>query len=320
MPRLWTELSPRQMHINADEYWEVLSQIEKCGILLAYHLADSKILLMDMDGVVIRPTNYSRTQITSPIIIEGMQKLESIGVRIGPATARGPNIVTYLRNTHGLKLAGPGILEDGQVLLDEEGKIHPLVSLEHQYFIQTVKQLMKLSPFFRENWKDVKEAAQGGEIAFCPGNYQWQGFFGRLSYWFHWGEENMRITLLTAMRDKLRCAAELSNLCLNRDIKTSVGIMKKDQLAYLSIKSFGFTKATAVAQLPHHSWVFIGDGPGDLALATITKERKGLVIGVQNNADIDDEISKFQQLADFNLRSPDEVAKALLFAAQLLGA
>ena len=65
-------------------------------------------------------------------------------------------------------------------------------------------------------------------------------------------------------------------------------------------------------------WGFVADGFGDTPLAKISKNRSGVVIGIEGNLDITKDAPEFLQLANIVLRNPVEFTKALRHTVSIL--
>lgn len=300
--------------------------VKKAGVLLARHFlsTENPQLLLDMDGVILQSDSLDVPQLTTLDVIPTLKLLENQGVSIGPATGRGMHVVDFLRN-QGLKLSGPAILEEGQVIV-QNGIASHVGHPNHEKFIGSVRDTMKRDRGYVPTWNDVRKEAQGNKFTFCPGNFQWQGT-STDKYWFHYIGEDLRDVEIISniFQSRLRILALQAKLDYDRDVELRVYRMqpsaKNGNLAIITVKGKldGKTidKGVAAERLSGR-WGFAADGFGDTPLAKISKIRSGVVIGIEGNLDITKDTPEFLHLADIVLRNPAEFTKALRHAASVL--
>ena|SRR3989344_3021627 len=298
-----------------------LSKWQLCGTLIANHLRSGNNLLLDGDGVLLKPDSLDRPELTTPKIITPIKTLENLGIKVGVATARGGQIIDYLCNEYGLQMKGPSIIEDGHVVVSD-GIRKNLASPNHSIFVADVRKRLLLHPEFQTSWNNVRTLSEVFDMfAFCPGGFQWQGKF-RASFWFFAnGDKDDHEILSEVFEPVLRILAQENGLGYENDLDVSVGRMSVGNLGILSIKGKingeSITKGTAARRLIQ-PWVLAADGFGDTALATVTKKFKGAIIGVEGNLDVSNEPPEFLNSADLVLRDPEELAFALSHAANCL--
>ncbi len=295
-----------------------VKQWQQCGVLMANYFRQGNALLLDIDGVVCKADALVNPELTTQEIIPALKKLENLGVKLGVATARGVQIVEYLRDEHGLQINGPAILEEGQVFINDGHKNYLSVP-NHPRFIADVRHILKLQPTFQESWQQVRTLFESNRaLTFCPGNFQWQGEC-RASFWFfaHGEKDNDREVLATIFEPILRELALENGIDYEQDLAVSVGRMSVGNLGIVSMKGkvngLPVNKGTAAEKLTQ-PWVFVADGFGDTPLAYVTKRRNGAVIGIEGNLDDSNEPPEFLRNADYVLSDPEEFAKALNYA------
>lgn len=299
-----------------------------CGLYLAEIFYNGVPLICDIDGVICKADSLDRPELISSQLIESLLLLESHGVAVGVATARGELIINYLRDEHSLHLNGPLILESGHLLIEGSEKKH-LAGSHHKSFIEYVRKTLKTTAHFRNDWLAVQDDYKhSGATAFCPGNIQWQGEC-RASFWFyaHGEKENDQKLLAELFEPTVRYVAQSYGLSYEMDVSLTVNRMKinnnteGEQLGIISLKGKrnGVTiqKGTAAEQLKT-PWVFVADGFEDMALADLTRSRNGAVVGIKGNLDDSDEPIQFLINADCILDNPDELAIVLYHAHKYL--
>lgn len=300
--------------------------VKNAGALLARHFISVKNpqLLLDMDGVILQSDSLDVPKLTTLDVVSTLQLLEDQGVNIGPATGRGMHAVDFLRS-QGLKLSGPAILEEGQVIV-QNGIASHLGHPNQEKFIDTVRATIEHDAECVPTWNDVQEEVRRGKFAFSPGNFQWQGS-STAKFWFHYIGEDVRDAeiISTNFQPKLQALASQAKLDYDRDVELRVYRMqpseKNGNLAIITVKGKldGKTidKGVAAERLSG-SWGFVADGFGDTPLAKISKIRSGVVIGIEGNLDITRDAPEFLNSADIVLINPTEFTKALRHAVSIL--
>jgi len=285
-----------------------------CSEWLAEHLLNGSQLLLDGDGVLVRGDSLSRTRLLEPSLISSLMTLESIGVPVGLATARGQHFVERLRG-EGLLIKGTSILEEGQAVL-KNGELKYLVPSEYTRFLGEVRQKLKQSPAYKKSWGEVSST---NEDVFCRGSHQWQGR-ARASWWFHQTgrfESDARKLQLMFLPTIAGMATEYG-FSLGKDISLSLVRMRENNLAMMVIRFNGFEKATAAGYLDKPV-VFIADGFGDLNLGNKVLESGGGVMGLRTNLDISNEPNMFlNEVADWVLDNPKQLAQIVRLTAKSL--
>ncbi|MDO8657144.1 MAG: HAD hydrolase family protein [Candidatus Levybacteria bacterium] len=304
-------------HLNQLE--TITIKHNQCGVLIASYLKQGRALLLDVDGVICKADSLDHPELTTPHIINNIKKLESTGRKVGIATARGSQITDYLRFEHGLRLDGPLIYEEGQVMVIDGEKIY-LSNPNHTGFIKSVRAELKMHKAFSKSWQMAKEIYENrGVVTFCPGDTQWQGEC-RASFWFFSDEKTKhgRDIIISMFEPTLTKLSAMHKLDYKNDLSISVGRMSVGNLGILSIKGKKegqpINKGTA-ARLLRERWIFVADGLGDISLAFETRQNNGLVIGIEGNLDDSDEPHKFLENADCVLSTPEDFAKALDYAS-----
>ncbi len=299
--------------------------IMQAGILLADHFLaqETPTLLLDMDGVVLAADSLHRPQLTSPHIIPVLKSLEGLGVAVGTATSRSMHVVDFLRD-QGLQINGPAILEEGQVIANG-GEVEYLVHPNHREFIKAVSRAVSTRPDFVPTWTEARNT-NFEEVSFCPGSVQWQGE-ARSSFWFPYegSESNDRLLINAKIMPILEAQARIHRLDIKRDIAVITHRMRSStangNLGIVVIKGKidgrPIDKGFAAERLGG-SWGFVADGYGDAPLATVTKRKNGLVLGIEGNLDMTGDAPEFLGSADVVLKSPDEFVQALKYSAQVI--
>lgn len=297
---------------------------QRCGAIMAEYLRaqHNPTLLLDMDGVVFQADSLDVPRLTTPDIIPVLSYIEELGVRIGTATARSTHVVDYLRDL-GLRLQGPAILEEGQVVLSGEEAIH-LTLPTHKDFMKTATDVLSAHTAFESTWEAVQENARKGTFSFCHGNYQWQGEY-RSSFWFSYrGNQDIdHRTVAAVFEPTLRDIADLYGLAYEKDIAIATSRMAVNNLAIVTIKGQAngqpIHKGMAAEKLLQGSWIFVADGFGDTSLAIETRRRtNGAVIGIEGNLDISNDVPEFLRSANAVLETPQDFVQSLQHTAYLL--
>lgn len=292
------------------------------GVILAEYLLlqENPTLLLDMDGVVLEADSLDEPTLSTIDLVPRLQKLESLGISIGTATARGLHVIGFLRE-QGLHIHGPKILEEGQVII-QNGTARYIEQPGHRAFIHHMKEAMEKHPHFAKTWEEAKEKTASIGFAFSPGNYQWQGEC-RASVWFPYqGEpiEDAKI-VATMIEPLLQHLAPIHGLAYDKDISIGVSRMlpseKNGNLAIVSIKGNkeGKIDKGRAAELCTGSWCFVADGFGDLPLSLVTKKKQGIVIGIEGNLDIAEDANTFLSTAHAVLKNPKEFSEMLYHTA-----
>lgn len=299
--------------------------IRHAGKLLADYLAwqETPTLLLDMDGVIFEADSLHQPRLTTLDIVPTLQLLEDQGVLIGPATGRGMHVVEFLRN-QGLQLAGPAILEEGQVIITDT-ETRYLGRPGHRAFMREMRSAMEGHPEFVSTWDEVRINAEDCRFTFCPGNSQWQGEC-RSSFWFHYQgyPEQDKAIVTTKIEPTLWELSSQHGLDYSKDVAIGVyrmrGSEKNGNLAVIGIKGTLdgqlIDKGTAAKKMTC-SWGFAADGFGDTPLAVVTKSRGGVVIGIEGNLDLTKDAPEFLQKADATLRNPRDFTQALRHTASV---
>ena len=311
--RLQTE--PIVSNEKSIPYWK------ECGALMTRYFKNGSFLLLDIDGVVCKADSLDYPEITTPRIIAPVKALETLGVKVGIATSRGHHIVEHLSFEHGLNLAGPAILEEGQVLV-LNGEKKYLTSPNHLKFIKSIRRTLMMHPSFQSSWQMVKTRYETeGLVTFCPGDTQWQGEC-RASFWFFSNEKGNEDELIRSMfQPTLSKLAVIHELDYKNDLSVSIGRMSVGNLGIMSIKGKKEGQPinkSAASNFLTDPWIFVADGFGDTTLAFVTKNFGGCVIGIEGNLDDSDEPKSFLRNADYVLSNPQEFAKALEYVASCL--
>lgn len=285
-----------------------------CSEWLAKHLLNGDQLLLDGDGVLVKGDSLSRTKLLEPSLISSLIKLESVGVPIGLATARGKHLVERLRS-EGLLIQGTSILEEGQAVM-KNGQLQYLVSPAYIKFLGATRQNLKSLTGHRDKWGMVVD---NPEDLFCRGSHQWQGK-ARASWWFRQtGDFDSDARKAEAIfKPTITKMATEFGFSLGKDINLSIVRMRENNLAMMVIRFNGFEKATAANYLDKPV-VFIADGFGDLNLGEKIAEKGGGNLGIKGNLDISAEPAKFlTEVADWVVDSPAQLVPIFNSTVRLL--
>ena len=286
---------PGETGVYADRFL----QIKSCAAAIAKHLGANRQLLLDVDGVICQADALDFPRLTAPSIISSIRGLEDRGIAVGVATARGMHIVDYLREEHSLQLEGSSILEEGQMLL-REGRVEHTVPNAHRMFIRNLREKLQQHSGFRPLWQEVEAKT------FCPGDRQWQGQ-SRASLLFR-AEDGIEegYEILVSIELTLAETAKANGLD-PQDIVIGVNRMSMNNLGIITIngkKDGQYVDKGIAAKILEGSWVFVADGFGDSHLALVTKERGGLVVGIEGNLDVSSEPPKFLTQSHYVLVHP----------------
>lgn len=298
-----------------------------CGRELAVILSKGIKPLFDCDGVITRGDSLDRPELTTSKIVPPLQAFEKIGIQLGLATSRSASTLDFLHSQN-LQIAGPTILEDGQVL-HVNGETIYLVSEDYRNFAAHVEEAIRTHPSWRASLEEVvrNPVSPTGEPTFCQGNYQWQGEC-RKSFWvpLQGNGKQERFALQTVVAP-IKEIAQKYNLREKRDFVILFDRMQREDGPDLGIVIIeGMVKGKPVdkslaAERIRGPFVIISDGFRDTKLARLAKKRGGFVIGIRGNRDVSKEPKEFLETSsDFVLKNPEELADALAYAAQILTA
>jgi hypothetical protein len=279
-------------------------------------------ILTDVDGVLCQANNLDFPLVTSLPLIQQLRQYEHVGVSLGLATARSNHIIDFFRKEHGLRLSGPTILEEGQIVLNGNDKPQYLTHPHHPLFVHHLRNTMKMLPEFRHTWEEVSDSDHASDSPiFCEGNIQWQGA-SRVSWWFN-SRPGKNATIMNEFFTPIIMATAQTF-----DIDPSLFEMKLSEttygLAYVRLigrhpSGYPITKGlAATTYLNGNPRIFFADGPGDVDLAETTKANGGMVIGIRQTFDITPDIAKFFTLADITLNHPSALAMLLEETRQIV--
>lgn len=300
------------------------SSIDRCGVLLARHFLRGEPLLLDADGVIVRSDALFSPRQISPSLVTVIKEIESLDIQVGLATARSEQFVEYLR-AQGLRMQGPLILQEGQLLVADETRTYFVHEL-YRDFIHAAKSVVSKHSAWRESWYPVWSSGLK-DMVFCPGNRQWQGD-SRASFWFYTdGDLERNTTMKEALLDPMiDVVGESFGLERNVDFTTSLGLLslanhgKAGFLGMVSIK--GMRNGTSIdksvaADLYGRPVVFVADGVGDVQLGKWNRGR-GINIAIEGNLDVSSDPDRFYRLSELILRNPSELAMSLFHAARII--
>lgn len=280
-------------------------------------------VLTDLDGVVFDGREFTRPHPT-PLTGDTMSAyatLESAGVPVGLATARGTSAIEWLTEAEGLTLAGPKILSGGEHIIIDDTERH----LGPPGFSQLISQVSAELPwtsFYVPDWQSAQmfQTNLDGSVNVTFGNQQWSSDT-TLSLWYpDQGKENARV-LDRQIRPFVCDVARAQGFDTERDVSIRGTHMPRNGVMMISIKAARdgqpITKAHA-SHLLESPIVFIADGPGDAAMARNVKRDGGEVIGIGGSPDSSDDIQTFLAIADAVLPGPEDLPQALEYATFLL--
>lgn len=274
--------------------------------------------MLDADAVIFQQDKLSHPVLTDERILSALVQLESKGVEVGLATARPLQAVNWLRR-HGLKVAGPSILANGQAVL-ERGELKYLVGESFIRFLGKATQVMEQHPLFRSRWIEAKSAE---EFYFCRGNRQWQDL-ARASWWFKWQEGEVRERRIVEEVFLPTLGPLAAEYGVDLPVSLKVGLMKMRHNGILGIVSLVGTiegrrinkKVAAKIVNDRHRTIFIADGDEDVEMGRWCQEHDGLVISIGGGLDLSPDLETFANLAAGRLKSPLELGFCLTLAAR----
>lgn len=318
---------PRQPR-SIEERLDAKALIQRCGLTMAAHFLHGQSLLLDGDGVTVKGDSLFEPELTTPDITRAIRLIEEAGVPVGVATARSSRFIDFLRS-FSLKITGPAILEEGQLIEMPEAKVF-LTSSVHKEFVAKVKKELKTHPNWRPNWHNVQvpETHANGELFFCDGHEQWQGD-SRISFWFHAvGSEDRDFHIKREIIDAtINAVGESFGLTMGKNYMTSLTRMTLEHigtagyLGIISLKSVHnghpVNKSMAAAFLGK-PYVFVADGVGDPPLGAYNLHTGGINIGLKGNLDVSNDPSRFMKLSAYVLDDPRSFAKSLIVAADFV--
>lgn len=299
---------------------EALTRIKKCASALSAHFSTKHDLLLDGDGVLVDQDSLFHPTLIDPSIIPTLRLLEKQVINIGVATARSESFIDFLR-ANGLIIAGPQILQEGQVLYKDEQKVY-FVSEAYKNFVRAVDRIIPKLSNWRTRWADVWSS---DEPVFCNGNSQWQGDC-RISFWFY--EKNGIVhgeKIKQRLDPIIEEVAKSFELRSGRDYIFSLSRMSLERysrngdLGIMSLKAIReglpFDKSVAASYLGM-PFVLVADGYHDAVLGYINKAHGGLNIGVEGNLDKSNDASNYMKLTDIRLGSVHEFTEAVRMVVQ----
>lgn len=289
------------------------------GARLAHWFLKYPLLLLDMDGVVVRSNSLHHVDFITPRILPALQGLETGGVKLGVATARGFHIMKFLRS-YGLTMDGPAILEEGQVLHSKGEKIS-LVSDRHLRFTKALVTHIATLSNFRPSWDAVR---MDGRISrnplFCLGDVQWQGE-SRTSLWFADHESLDDVFVRETFLQHIRPVAARHGLSVEKELSLSVNRMVVEDLGFVTVKAaidgMPFNKSFAALNIKE-PFGFIADGIGDEELGQHALANGGIVVAVGDNLDKSSEPERFKKMATMTMQNSHILTESLLYTADFL--
>ena len=307
---------------DKNEFSNLIPAWQRCGDLLADLSKQSGILMLDLDGVVLRSRSLFEPQFTTWDMKDALQTYEGVGGHIGLSTARQEGVRTFLRS-FGLRLDGPLIFEGGHVVMVGEKK-EVLASDMYRTFVAKVRKELENEPFFRQSWSEVEKFQSGNPdtVVVCHGDRQWNGDY-RATFWYDWRHEptpgwaDVVIGERISPRiHEIALSAGLSgdqfHIKLMR-MKSGLGILRiAEQIDGVVVSK----EMAAKHVLTGESLVFVADGEGDKDLELhIQNTRNGKVIALRETDDVmTPEISSFTKSADIQLANPSEFVQAVVYA------